>query len=80
MSHTLLKDLEFSDEDKAFLSSLINRFGNAQYPYCDEKTFGYFTVHYIKKLCGYKKVAKELSEKGLTKLKVIQDILDNGNS
>jgi len=61
-----LKEVEFSPESKNLLISIINNFGDGQHPNCDEQTFNYFQIDYVKNIIkdNDEKISSSLNEVG----------------
>lgn len=50
MAKVNIGDIDFTQEEKGFISSVINRYGKGGHPVCDDKTFPFFTISYVKPL------------------------------
>ncbi len=50
----LLKNINWTPDEKVMIKSLINRLGSGQHPYCDEQSFDYFTITYLKEIFSSK--------------------------
>ena len=73
----LLSDLDLNTDQKNFATSLINRFGCGQHPYCYDKTFGDFTISYLKQLVYKKNLADKITEDGIRILNELKITLSN---
>lgn len=61
-----LKELEFSTEGKILLMGIINMHGSGQHPHCDEQSFDYFYVSYVKDIINENNdiITKKLNDVG----------------
>lgn len=50
-----LNNCDWTPDEKTLIKSLINNFGTGQHPVCDEKTFQYFRMSYLKEILTSKK-------------------------
>lgn len=46
---THIGQIDLTKEEKEFISYAINRCGDGDHPFCDEKTFSYFVIKYVRK-------------------------------
>ena len=62
-----LGELKFIEEEKNMVSSLINRFGDDEHPHCDDSSFDYFNIEYVKEIIAKNKeiIGDNLSMFGL---------------
>lgn len=73
-----LKSIDFTDEEKQFVSSLINRFGTGQHPICDQCTFNGFSIDYLKSITWQPKFKKtSFSDDGMKLINSIKEKLFN---
>ena len=66
-----------SDDQKTFISGMINMYGDGQHPVCDRDTFDYFTIEYVKELSERPEVEANLSPIGVQTLNEIKARLVN---
>ena len=74
-----LRYIEFTQEEKEMLCSIINRFGDGGHPVADTDSFDYFTISYLKDIFKKKKFIAstgKLSELGKKTLAEIMTKLD----
>ena len=70
-----LKELNFNEEQKELVTSIINRYGTGDHPYCTNTSFNFFTVNYLETLImnNYEEIKENLTKKGMD---VFYDILN----
>lgn len=61
-----LKELNFNDEQKELVTSMINRYGTGDHPQCTQMSFNFFTVKYLEEIIlnNYEEIKKNLTKKG----------------
>lgn len=67
-----LDDVNWEGDEKKFLMSIINRYGDGQHPDCDEQTFNYFQVEYVKEIVNNEEIPLNLNHSGRQLLKIIK--------
>ena len=58
-------EVDLTITEKNFITTMINVLGDGQHPYCDEKSFDYFTIDYVKKILNSSKLKVTASQRGL---------------
>jgi hypothetical protein len=58
-------EVDLTPKEKHFITSMINVHGTGQHPYCDETSYNYFKVAYVKEILNSKRVAVTISPRGL---------------
>jgi hypothetical protein len=61
-----LKELNFNEDQKELVTSMINRYGTGDHPYCTNMSFDFFTVKYLEEIIlnNFDEMKKNLTKKG----------------
>ena len=70
-------DVLLTEQQKTFISGMINMYGDGQHPCADSNTFKYFTIEYVKELTEKPEVQENLSPIGVQTLNEIKARLVN---
>jgi len=70
-------DVLLTQDQKTFISGMINMYGDGQHPMCDRNTFNYFTIEYVKELTEKPEVQANLTDSGIQTLNEIKARLVN---
>ena len=66
-----------TENQKSFISGMINMYGDGQHPISDKHTFDHFTIEYVKELSEKPEVLANLSSAGVDILNEIKTRLVN---
>ena len=74
---TNIGEVLLTEDQKRFISSMINIYGDGQHPMCDSNSIKYFTIEYVKELTEKPKIEANLSSIGVQTLNEIKTLLIN---
>jgi hypothetical protein len=66
-----------TEQQKTFISGMINLYGDGQHPFADSNTFKYFSIEYVKELIEKPELQENLSCVGMEILNQIKTCLVN---